>query len=229
MRNAPYYRRPHFVAGIPGLLVAASLVFSTVVPIFAGAPVADAGSRWDAGGSRDSVSGEAGTGQPSRSGARPSRRRSTCRASCRRVSPARPGSATEARKEAVLPPPVLRIAPARGLAGSEAVLLVSSPASFADTVSAGASEARVWARPTTARCASPWFVATAPVHVGTEGASSTAIRFRLWSAGVLRIVCWLEWDVWWESNEGDSGRIPDRASWAALDYPVAGVVGVLTE
>lgn len=228
MRDLRYQRRFRVVAGVQSLLVAFTLACFTVVLIFAGAPLADAGSRWNAGGSRDSVSGEAGAGQPSRSGARPSKRRSSCTTSCRRVSLARPGSATEARKEAVLPPPTLRISPAVGLAGSEAVLVVSSPASFADTVSAGSAEARVWARPTTARCTSPWSVATAPMEGGSERASSTAIRFPLRSAGMLRIVCWLEWDAWWESNEGDSGRIPDRASSATLDYRVAGVVGVLT-
>jgi hypothetical protein len=182
-------------------------------------------SGWGAGESKDSVSGEASSG--TRRGGT-SRRR--CSSNCRRRTGQTPRTTSaEAKKSVVLPKPDIRPIPKVGLVGSFTEIKVHAPGRFADWVEAGEARSEFEATPLKVQCSFDSASYTALMKASQAEAVSDPMRVPLSRAGRLPLSCTLFWDVRWTSNDGQSGTIPDRESWASLDYPVLGVVSVLVE
>ena len=182
-------------------------------------------SGWGAGESKDSVSGEASSGTR-----RGGTSRQRCRHNCRRRTGQAPKTTSaEAKKSVVLPKPDIRPSPRVGLVGSFTEITIRAPGRFADWVEAGEARAEFEATPIKVQCSFDSASYPALMKASEAEAVSDPIRIPLSRAGRLPLSCTLFWDVQWTSNDGQSGTISDRESWASLDYPVLGVVSVLVE
>lgn len=188
-----------------------------------------ANNGWEAGSSSDTVSGRVGKKKATPPKKSPGRQTSTKRCTTRscKAAPKKTsgGGESEALKTVRLPAPQILANPsAGGLPGVTTFFWAVLPSHMDFDLSIDGMSTHLTATPLRVT----WHLGDGRILPGTPAqgdetraqapASGTGIDFE--SPGIHQVRAVVDWDVVWNTNEGESGKVDGRQSSAAVDYPV---------